>query len=100
MFQLVATLERYELEVDALLGHWPDTERYAAVRKHMDNLQMYSSSVPAVAVAAVGLLIAHSELVFPLWRADTRQPAQDAPLQRARATHRDSVATLRRQCLR
>ena len=100
VFQLVATLERYELDVDALLSRWPDTAGYDATRKHMDNVQMFSSSVPSVAVAAVGLLIAHSELMFTLWRADPKAIQRSDALHQARRGHRESVQALRRHCLR
>jgi hypothetical protein len=99
VFQLAATLDRYEQDIDALLGEWPDTRRYEAVRRHMDHLQMFSSSVPVVAVSAVALLIAHSELIFTLWRADPAQRPSDE-LDRARRRLGDRVAALRKQCLR
>jgi hypothetical protein len=99
-FQLVATLEHYEQDLDALLLDWPDTQRYEAIRRHMDNIQMYSSSVPSLAVSAVALLISHSELVFTLWRGQPgSRPAGDELL-RVRADHRGCVASLRRHCLR
>ena len=100
VFQLVATLERYEQDLEALLLDWPDAGRYEAVRRHMDAIQMYSSSVPGVAVAAVALLIAHSELVFILWRCEPGIPPAGVEVQRVCTGHRECVAALRRHCLR
>ncbi len=100
VFQLVATLERYEQDLDMLMLDWPNTQRYEAMRMRMDEIQMYSSSVPSVAVAAVALLIAHSELVFSLWRSDPHAAPSGDELRRVGASHRATVESLRRQCLR
>jgi hypothetical protein len=99
VFQLAATVERYEQDVDALLDEWPDTRHYDAVRRHMDAIQMFSSSVAIVAVPAVALLIAHSELIFTLWRTHQPQPPP-AALDTVRRRLRDRVDTLRKQCVR
>lgn len=61
---------------------------------------MFSSSVSCVAVSAVALLMAHSELVFKLWRSEPTALAGNIDFAQARASHNECAAVLRRQCLR
>jgi outer membrane murein-binding lipoprotein Lpp len=100
VFQLAATLDHYEQDVEALLEQWPDTQRYDAVRRHMDAIQMFSSSVSVVAVPAVALLIAHSELIFTMWRTDQRPTPPVTDLDTAKCRLKNRVDALRKQCLR
>lgn len=92
-FQLAATVERYEDHVEQLVMGWLDMDCYRTVSAEMDEIQLLSSSLPQLTVPAVALLIAHSELVFSLWR-DGRG------LQECLRRHRACAAELHRRSLR
>lgn len=98
-FQLAALVERYDTHVDHLVHQWLDMDCYREVSAEIDEIQLYSSSLPQVAVQAVALLIAHSALIFSLWR--NRSSATQSPeLQACLRRHRESVEQLHRSCLR
>ncbi|MGV3571369.1 MAG: hypothetical protein ACO1PB_12280 [Ramlibacter sp.] len=99
-FQLAAALDRYELEFDALARHWPEMEQYAGVSGRMDELRVYSASLPDLSVQYVSLLIAHAELVHGLWKTQTAGGYPAESLAGAREEHRAAIAELRRKCLR
>jgi hypothetical protein len=99
-FQLAATLDTYELLFDKLMRNWPDMEGYGAVSRSIDELRLYSASLPELAVQYVSLLIAHSELVHCLWKGTTPGGCPDDHLADAREGHRLAIAALRRKCLR
>ena len=73
-FQLVAALERYQLDAASVVDSWLDLGLYETCGKGMDEVQRYASSFPQLRAAAVELLIVHAELVQALWR---RQQAID-----------------------
>lgn len=98
-FRLAAMVEQYESHVDQLIERWLDMDCYQTVSADIDEIQLYSSSLPQIAVQAVALLIAHSELIFSLWRGrDSSAPP--AELEDCQRRHRACVADLRRSCLR
>jgi hypothetical protein len=98
-FQLAAAVEQYESHVDQLIDRWLDMDCYQTVSADIDEIQLYSSSLPQIAVQAVALLIAHSELIFSLWR-HRDSSAQPGELEDCQRRHRACVADLRRSCLR
>jgi hypothetical protein len=98
-FQLVATVERYESHVDQLITSWLDMDAYRTVSSEIDEIQLYSSSLPQLAVQAVALLIAHSELVFALWRAWGTRP-DGHEVQECMRRHQACVWDLHRSCLK
>ena len=98
-FQLAATVERYETHVDELVASWLDMDTYRIVSSEIDEIQLYSSSLPTLAVPAVALLIAHSELVFSLWRG-AGAVLENAAVQDCLLRHRACADDLHRTCLR
>jgi hypothetical protein len=67
-FQLAATLERYEDEVEGMLLCPLDADQYRRVSAHIDEMRLYASALPEVSVAWVEVLIRHFELTHHLWR--------------------------------
>lgn len=99
-FQLVAALERYEEDTHALTSGPFDVAAYRKVSEDIDLIERYSAAIPALSVAAVALLIAHTDLVHALWRIHYGQlPASDAELESREDEHRACVGNLRRRCL-
>ena len=90
-FQLAEALEHYQRDCTRLEATWFDPVLYRSVCDAMDRIQMYSTSLHGTSVMAVALLIAHSELVFTLWRGG--DPA------RVRDEHAACVASMRGACL-
>ena len=98
-FQLAATVEHYESHVDQLVASWLDMDIYRTVSAEIDQIQLYSSSLPTLAVPAVALLIAHSELVFSLWRG-AGAALDNAAVQDCLERHRACASDVHRTCLR
>ena len=97
-FHLLALLDRYEKDARAVVSHWPDLEVYQQFSERIDRIQACSASLPGISVSAVGLLIAHSELVFELWR--SRVSAESTGVTRALAEHDEGIDQVRRACSR
>ena len=98
-FQLVAAVESYEQQVEALLATWPDMERYGGVSESINAIRRYAAALPPVSVQFVALLIAHTELVHVLWKpADAGGGDDDLALHAAREQHRHCAAALRIKC--
>lgn len=91
-FQLAAALERYEEHACAFAERCLDTELYRTLSAEIDEIQRFSASLPGISVAAVALLIAHSEFVYTVLR--------EGDSQAARLKHEAAVGALRRACLR
>jgi len=65
---VIASLERYEQELDNLLRGWPAAlNAYDRVSESVESVRRPCSGMPALAVPAVAFLIAHAELVHFLW---------------------------------
>jgi hypothetical protein len=100
-FQLVAALEQYESDVTVMIATWPDLERYREVSEQVEKIRMYCSVLQDVRVQWVELLIAHSELVHFLWRAQYgRGGGAREHIDSVRAHHADAITALRNRCLR
>jgi hypothetical protein len=99
--QLVGALEQYAGDTAAMILAWPDMDRYRDVSEQVEKIRMYSSALPDLRVQWVELLIAHSELVHLLWRAQYADDVHSrAEIARVREHHTDAVAALRNRCLR
>jgi CDP-diacylglycerol pyrophosphatase len=90
--QVMATLETYERDAAELAQRWLDMDLYQAVSEEIDEIQRFSVAIPGVSVAAAALLIAHSELVYTLWRSDEPERVLDE--------HQAAIESLRRACMR
>jgi hypothetical protein len=97
-FQLAAALETYEQEVAAMIDAPRDTEAYQRVSKRMDDMRLYATALPAVAVAWVEVMIRHFELTHGLWRVQQGGPEQP-DLQALRQQLSEAVLRLSRKCV-
>lgn len=100
-FQLAAALESYERDVGALAASRLDMELYRQVSEQVDQIRVYTASLPQLGVPWVELLIAHAELIHQMWRAQNAGAAAGDPdfapsLQR----HGHAVRALHRACVR
>lgn len=69
-FQLLATLEQYDAEVESLVLGWQaeqDLAKYQEVSRCIDQVRNLSAAEPHLAVNWVMLLISHTELMQKLW---------------------------------
>jgi hypothetical protein len=100
-FQLLAALEKYEADVAAMIGSWPDLDRYREVSEQVEHIRMYSSALQEVRVQWVEVLITHAELVHVLWKAQYGRPdGAREKIETVRSHHADAVLALRNRCLR
>ena len=100
-YQLVAALDRYELDTARMVDAWPDMDLYHEVSAQLEEIRMYCVPVTGVRVQWVDLLIAHAELVHVLWRVQYGRQTEDASdLQPVREHHADCIQSLRQRCLR
>jgi hypothetical protein len=97
-WQIAATVELYQGDVDALVSAWPDTAHYQPVNRRMDQIRMMSASHPSLAVPFVTLLIAQAELVHCLWRRGLPGGCDLAELRRCHAAVATACVALREQC--
>lgn len=95
-FRLLGALERYELAVDDMLASWPDMEAYGMDSVNLDEVRLYSASLPRTSVAFLALLIARAELFQCLFMPGRPDPASVADCTREHAV---AVAGLRRKCV-
>lgn len=101
MFQLVASLQRYDADVERMVDTWLDMELYNAVSDRIEEIRGLSAFLPGLAVQWVELLIAHAELVHALWR--TQQAgaaAHPEEIATVRGRHAECVASLCQHCRR
>lgn len=100
-FQLAAALERYEQDVGALAESWLDMELYRQVSEQVDQIRLYSASLPQLSVPWVELLIAHAELIHQMWRAQNAGAAAgDHAFAQSRERHAQAARGLHQACLR
>ncbi|MBK6004792.1 hypothetical protein JJB11_01705 [Ramlibacter ginsenosidimutans] len=98
--QLARALERYDEQSAEMVRTWLDMELYAEVSKGVDEMRGYCASLPRLSVAWVEFLIAHSELVFSLWRSGSR-PSRSCPeLEACVGKHTAALGHLRQGCAR
>lgn len=98
-FQLAAALESYNDDVERMVETWLDMELYRAVSEKIEEIRALSAYLPQLAVHWVELLIAHTELVHTLWRAQQAADRQAQEVQRVREHHAACIASLRKRCL-
>lgn len=68
--QASAALARYERHVRELAGSWLDMELYDVVSSELDEIKVYTASLPDIAVAWTALLTSHAELIHALWSSE------------------------------
>jgi hypothetical protein len=99
--QLVAALDEYDRDTEAMISAWPDLELYRKVSAQIEKIRAYSNALPEARSQWVELLIAHAELVHFLWRLQYGdRPRASAELATVRQQHADCVAALRNRCTR
>ncbi|HVE54968.1 MAG TPA: hypothetical protein VNB23_16410 [Ramlibacter sp.] len=99
--QLVAALDAYDRETEAVIAAWPDLERYREFSAQLEKIRGYSSGLHDLRVQWVELLIAHAELVHFLWRIEYGDAeSARAEVVAVREHHADCVMALRNRCLR
>lgn len=97
--ELSRVLDRYQADVDELVSHKLETPVHRRVSDDIDRIRRCSSPVPELSVPAAAVLIAHSEVIYALWRAEFREPPIPAEeVARILADHRACVERLRRRC--
>jgi hypothetical protein len=96
-FQLAATLETYESEVEKMLEAPTEADQYRRVSKHIDDMRLYASALPQVSVAWVEVLIRHFELTHHLWRVHQPDGAGEE-LEKLRVQLSQAVQRLSRKC--
>ena len=100
-FQLAASLEEYDGDVDRMVDSWLDMDLYQQVSARIEEIRAMSTALPQLSVPWAGLLIAHAELVHSLWRLRFQDVDTDRELlQQVRARHVGCVHTMRARCLR
>jgi hypothetical protein len=97
-FQLAATLDAYEQDVDALVGVPFNPEMYRRVSRHMDEMRMYTAALPPLSVPWVEVMIRHFELTHGLWRMQ-KEGRGAVNLQQLQAQLREAVQRLSRRCV-
>lgn len=100
-FQLAAALDRYDEDVGRMVDTWLDMELYGSVSGQVEQIRMFSITMPELSVFWVELLIAHAALVHSLWRLRFRADEADREsLRQLRERHAYCVASLRTRVLR
>src|SRR3954462_1766743 len=97
-FQLAATLDAYERDVALLVGVPFNPEAYRRVSRQMDEMRMYSATLPALSVAWVEVMICHFELTHGLWRVQ-KEGGEAAELRELHVRLREAVRRLARKCV-
>jgi hypothetical protein len=96
-FQLAGALEEYQSAFDAFLRDRTAEDACRRVGDELDRVMMLKGALPQLSVAAVELLVCHTELVhvqLGALRCTSRQRAQ--LVQR----HRDAVEGMHDRCVR
>ena len=98
--QIAATLRSYERHIGQLASGPLDMDVYQAASLEIDQLRAWCGTLPQVSVPWIGLLIAHADLVYLLWR-DVGKDASAAPEMRDRLrVHRAATRALLLRCQR
>jgi hypothetical protein len=97
-FQLIAALEAYLGEVEQLAQPRPDPETFHHVRLRLDEMRLYSASLPGISVAWVELLIRHFELAHSLWQAQ-QGLADPGAVGKVQSQHAEAAVRLRQHCV-
>lgn len=99
--QASAALARYERHVRKLASSWLDMELYQLVSAEIDEIKLYSATLPHVAVPWAALLTSHAELIHALWRSQQAGAARGAPqVEQQLQEHLACVDSMARRCLR
>jgi hypothetical protein len=71
VFQLLAELEGYELQVHRLAREWESTQElvlFGETGRAMDRMRALAGALPQLSVQWVMIMISHTELMHNLWR--------------------------------
>lgn len=99
--ELCRILDQYQADIDELVSHKLETPVHRRVSDDIERIRRCSAPAPELSVPAAAVLIAHSEVIYALWRSEFREPP--IPLEevaRILADHRACVDQLRRRCVR
>lgn len=96
-FKLLVALERYEAGFDELLKRWGDPAAFRTAGMRVDEIRLYSASLPTTTVQFVALLISRAELLQCLWQLGDAVRAEE--LARCAQEHEAAIAALRQECL-
>lgn len=97
--QASAVLARYEQHVRQLASSWLDMELYEVVSSELDEIKVYTASLPRIAVPWAALLTSHAELIHALWsseQAGGRDGRSQVELHLQE--HLDCIDSLARRC--
>lgn len=98
-FQLAATLDAYEQELEGLSLNVADAERQGRLAEHFDQMQAYAASLTELSVSWLALMISRAEFTHNLWSARERG-RQAADLKLLLDQHREAIAAMRARCTR
>ena len=99
--ELSRVLNQYQADVDELVSHKLETPVHRRVSADIDRIRRCSAPVPELSVPTTAVLIAHSEVIYALWRAEFREPPISADeVARILAEHHACVQRLIRCCER
>jgi hypothetical protein len=96
--QLAAALQRYDEGSEEMVRTWLDMRLYSEVSATVDEMRLYSAGLSRLSVPWVEFLISHSELVFCLWRLDSRPSASCPEVQACVSKHSAALRQLRQSC--
>ncbi|RYF15311.1 MAG: hypothetical protein EOO30_14985 [Comamonadaceae bacterium] len=97
-FQLAATLQAYQADMDLLVGQGFDPDVYRRVSAQVDQMRMYAAALPPLSVAWVEVMIRHFELTHGLWRAH-KPGGEGVDVDRLHAQLDEAVERLARKCV-
>lgn len=97
--ELSGVLDQYQADVDELVSHKLETPVHRRVSADIERIRRCSAPVAELSVPAAAVLIAHSEVIYALWRAEFREPPiSPQEISRILADHHACVERLRRRC--
>ena len=100
LFQLLAELEGYELQVGRLAQEWQeqrDVVLFGEAGRTMERMRMLAVSIPQLSAQWVMVMISHTELMHNLWRMTKGEPLDVAT---ELEDHLSAVTALAAKCQR
>jgi len=97
--RLAAALDEYDGECAEMVRTWLDMELYAAVSALVEEMRPCCDWLPRLSLPWTVFLISHSELVFCLWRAGSRNSGCPE-VQACAREHQAALRHLRQSCAR
>lgn len=99
-FQAAALAERYEEHVEQFLAGPDEPSHYEQACRDLDTLQRECLGLPALCVAGVELLIAHTDLACAVWARRVDEPLRCAEVSLKREGLMAALTHLRGRCMR